>query len=348
MRKILLTAAAALALAGCVSDRYTIEGSVEELTGTFYLYDDENTPVDSARIENGSFRLEGRAETPSIVRLRAATAEGAVLSGMAILEPGRLTVAAAEETPNRLTVTGTPSNDAYSNYIAASAALMNEYFSAATSVERREAIREEYDRLSERAFEENPDNYFGAIMLAQSGLSGEELIEAIDRFPAAVRKSEFVRELRQTAEQMIHTAEGQPFIEVELPDATGSLRSLGSVVSNPDNRYVLLDFWASWCSPCMGEVPYLKAAYERYRPKGFEIYGVSLDKERDAWTGAVEQQQMPWIHVSELNGFDCRAVRDYAVQGIPSNFLIDREGRIVASGLRGDALLDKLAELLDE
>lgn len=348
MRKILLTAAAALALAGCASDRYTIEGSVEELAGTLYLYNDKNTPIDSVRIEDGAFRLEGRAETPSLVILRAETAAGAPVYGRAILEPGRLKVAASEEGRGLLLTTGTPSNDAYAAYTAAATALVNEYRSPEVSGERREAIQEEYGLLSERALEENPDNYFGAMMLAQSELTGEELIEAIDRFPAALRRSRLLTDLRHTAEQQLRTAVGEPFIEVEQPDASGTPLSLGSVVKHAGNRYVLLDFWASWCGPCMGEVPYLKAAYERYHDEGFEIFGVSLDSDRNAWTDAVERQEMEWIHVSELNGFDTRAVRDYAVQGIPSNFLIDGEGRIVASNLRGEALLEKLAELLDE
>lgn len=98
----------------------------------------------------------------------------------------------------------------------------------------------------------------------------------------------------------------------------------------------------------MGEVPYLVKDYKAYHDKGFEIYGVSFDADRDNWLAAVNNKKMNWIQVSDLNQFDNQAARDYAVQSIPSNFLIDcATGTIVASNLRGEALGEKLSELLD-
>ena len=141
---------------------------------------------------------------------------------------------------------------------------------------------------------------------------------------------------------------GQPYTDVAQPDAEGQEVSLKSVVENPANKYVLLDFWASWCGPCMGEVPHLKKTYEEFHKKGFEIFGVSFDSKAKDWTEAVEKNGMDWIHVSALSGFDNQAAEDYAVRGIPSNFLIDSEGKIVAKDLRGDELYEKIAELLAE
>ena len=122
--------------------------------------------------------------------------------------------------------------------------------------------------------------------------------------------------------------------------------TLTSVIENPANKYTLVDFWASWCGPCMGEVPHLKKTYDEFRKKGFEIYGVSFDEDRGDWLGAVEQNDMNWLHVSEVKGFDNQAAKDYAIQGIPSNFLIDGQGTIVAKNLRGEALYEKISELL--
>ena len=131
---------------------------------------------------------------------------------------------------------------------------------------------------------------------------------------------------------------------VEHADRVG----LKTVVENPANKYVLLDFWASWCGPCMAEVPHLKEAYDAYKAKGFEIFGVSLDNNGEAWWKAVEEKGLNWLHVSDLKGWQNAAAADYAVRSIPSNYLIDcATGTIVAVNLRGEEVKAKLAELLD-
>ena len=122
-------------------------------------------------------------------------------------------------------------------------------------------------------------------------------------------------------------------------NASSSLTYLG-------DKPAIVDFYASWCGPCMGEVPHLKETYDKFHKKGFEIYGVSFDRDRDKWLAAVKDNGMDWIHVSELQQFDNRAAKDYAVQGIPSNFLIDAQGVIVAKNLRGEDLYKKVEELL--
>ena len=112
------------------------------------------------------------------------------------------------------------------------------------------------------------------------------------------------------------------------------------------NKYTLLDFWASWCGPCMAELPYLKAAYADYHDRGFEIYGVSYDKEGVAWRNAISKGEMNWIHVSALKWWECPTRALYGVNAIPCNFLIDKKGNIVARNLRGAALEAKLKELM--
>ena len=197
--------------------------------------------------------------------------------------------------------------------------------------------------------EQNRTNLFGALLLAQQlgyELSGQELLDEIALFPEELQRSSVLESLKESAEQKIRTDVGQPYTDVAQPDAEGQEVSLKSVVENPANKYVLLDFWASWCGPCMGEVPHLKKAYGEFHKKGFEIYGVSFDKDREKWLEAIDRNGMNWVHVSEVNGFDNQAARDYAVQGIPSNFLIAADGTIVARNLRGEALYEKIAELL--
>ena len=112
------------------------------------------------------------------------------------------------------------------------------------------------------------------------------------------------------------------------------------------DKPALIDFYASWCGPCMEEVPHLKQAYDKFHGQGFEIYGVSLDNDNDKWLCAIREHGMGWVQVSDLNGFDNLAAKDYAVQSIPSNFLIDAQGKIVARNLRGEDLYKKVEELL--
>lgn len=226
---------------------------------------------------------------------------------------------------------------------------MQEFRNPETTAERREAIEQEYEQLTRTVLDQNRDNLFGVMLLSQQlgyELSGQELLDEIAKFPAEMQQTDALVRLKENAEQKMKTDIGQPFIDIAQPNADGEQVSLESVVRNPANKYVLLDFWASWCGPCMGEVPHLKKTYDEFRKKGFEIYGVSFDEDRGDWLGAVEQNDMNWLHVSEVKGFDNQAAKDYAIQGIPSNFLIDGQGTIVAKNLRGEALYEKISELL--
>jgi peroxiredoxin len=132
-----------------------------------------------------------------------------------------------------------------------------------------------------------------------------------------------------------------PDIVLESPE--------GKTVKLSDYRgkYVLLDFWASWCGPCLREVPNVKIVYDKYRDKGFEVFGVSLDdeKQRDAWLKKIDERNMNWVQVSSLKGWNCPSAKLYNVSGIPKTFLLDPQGRIIATDLRGEALIAKMDEL---
>lgn len=348
MKKILILAAAAALCACAGKNRYVIEGSAEELAGTVYLYDTERNLLDSAAVENGAFRFEGTVETPALVFVSDSRDNApASFARMLFLEPGTIVISADPDQR----VSGTPANDANYAYRQAGQALIQEYRAEETSDERREAIEKEYDELTRTTMEANRGNYFGAQLLAQQmsyELSGRELLDEIAKFPAELQATDILTKLKASAEQKMRTDIGEPYIDIAQTDAAGETVSLKSVIDNPANKYTLVDFWASWCGPCMGEVPHLKQTYDAFHAKGFEIYGVSFDKDREKWLGAVKQHGMNWVHVSELNGFDNQAAKDYAVQGIPSNFLIDAQGTIVATNLRGEALYEKIAELLAE
>lgn len=118
-------------------------------------------------------------------------------------------------------------------------------------------------------------------------------------------------------------------------------------LSDFKGKYVLLDFWASWCGPCRAENPNVLKAYNQYKDKNFTILGVSLDEKGDAWQKAIKDDALPWMQVSDLKGWQNEASSKYGISGIPANFLINPEGIIIAKDLRGEDLETKLAEVLN-
>ncbi len=143
--------------------------------------------------------------------------------------------------------------------------------------------------------------------------------------------------------KMLATGVGQPAPEIVLPSPENKEIALSSL----RGKVVLIDFWASWCGPCRREMPNVVKAYAKFKNKGFEIYGVSLDKERGRWLEAIKNDGMTWPQVSDLQYWNSAVVPLYSIEGIPYTVLIDREGKIIAKNLRGAALEEKLAQVLN-
>lgn len=164
------------------------------------------------------------------------------------------------------------------------------------------------------------------------------------RLKEGLPESKYVQDFTKGVEAMRATVVGQMAPEISLPNPEGEVKKL----SDLRGKVVMIDFWAAWCGPCRRENPNVVKVYEKYKDKGFEVYGVSLDRKKEDWVKAIEKDNLSWTQVSDLNYFNSEAAKAYNVDAIPATVLLDKEGRIIARNLRGQALEDKLAEIFGE
>lgn len=232
---------------------------------------------------------------------------------------------------------------------------LNQKFKAAAASNDTLAIdeiREEYNTMVEEMKEkinefiaDNIDNIAGQVALVNNLDQFKFNIAAFDALSTNLPAGSFKDKILAKMEPARKIQVGSDFIDVELPTPEGETLKLSSIVEQ--NKVTLLDFWASWCGPCRQFNPILVEIYKEFHDKGFEIYGVSLDQEKDQWTAAIKDQNLTWNHVSNLKAWDCPARKDYLIEGIPSSVLIGQDGKIIAHSLNGDELKAKLKELLD-
>ena len=202
------------------------------------------------------------------------------------------------------------------------------------------ALMEQKDSFRDEYIKAHPESFVTHYILDQvkQDYPLDQLKEMVAAFTT---ESLYKTDLNDYIAKQERLEVGQPFIDFTLMTKDGTEAVLSEIIAQ--NKLTLVDFWASWCGPCRHENPVVKAAYEKYHELGFDVVGVSVDQDEAAWLKAVEEDELPWTQVRDSEN---KASEDYMIYYIPSNFLFDQEGNMVAKGLRGEELEAKLAEIL--
>ena len=363
MKKIAyLFATGTMLLAACSSDpAYKISGTIEGVADgeTVYLQEvkgREFIKLDSAVVTNGAFTFNGRQDEAVNRFITYIPAEGKRMMTDFFLENGNITVALGEET----TVAGTPNNDAYQAFKKENAVL-NKEMRALYEKSKEEGLTEEQNAEIEKQYEEldakastliyntidaNIANAVGIHLFPnysyQFDLAQQKALVA--KIPAEYLSNERIDKIIKRIEVLEKTAVGQKFTDFEMPTPDGKTLKLSDVIAK--NKYTLIDFWASWCGPCRREMPNVVAAYKEFHKKGFGIVGVSLDSKAEDWKKAIKELGMTWDHMSDVKGWQCEGAALYGVNSIPATVLVAQDGTIVERNLRGEAIAEKLKELL--
>lgn len=213
-------------------------------------------------------------------------------------------------------------------------------YQSTDSLSREERIKKEMEFVKE-----HPNSIVSAHILSvySTTWGKEKTSELFGQFSEENKKSEFGQQIGRYIELNKEPKIGDQFADFKMKDQNGNIRALSDI----KGKVVLLEFWASWCGPCRKENPNLVKTYEKFQPKGFEIFAVSLDEDKESWLKAIEKDSLNWTHVGDLKGQGNEASLIYGINGIPDNFLIAENGEIIGRHLRGEELDQKLKEILE-
>lgn len=369
------TAILALLLPVCAGaqEGYTIKGKLSKVNTpakVFLSYTIGDARLeDSAEVKNGAFVLKGKLPNPVRAFLFVKHGAGATnarrgVDGIDVFIENSVMTITGTDSLRTAAFKGSVTNDdnrALRNQLAPFLADVETVLSTAEKMtpEQRKADTALMQSLRNRRNRdvEQMDSIFKSFIAshtqsyaALSAFQEHEIRGSFDAFkadkdfqlfPETMRASDIGKSINARIQKGLSVSEG-----IMAPDFTQN-NPEGKPVKLSDfkGRYVLVDFWASWCAPCRAENPYVVAAYRKYNSKGFDILSVSLDASQQDWVKAIEKDGMPWVHVSDLKYWKNAVAVQYGVNSVPTNFLIDPTGKIIAKNLRGAKLEEKLATL---
>ncbi|MDZ7607101.1 MAG: TlpA disulfide reductase family protein [Cyclobacteriaceae bacterium] len=370
MKKVLfIVLGSAIFLGACdvfKSDKnpaYTIDATIRGIddSTSIFLYvrnEGEMKILDTVALKDSKAQFTGVVDSPEMMYLNIGTTNKAI---NLFVENAKIQISVHADSLDKAVVTGSKTQDDFMAFKTALEPIeqrsndLNQRYQVAMASGDTAAIRQiqiDADQLypdqnaAITSFISDKNASFLTPYIIRNYLVFEmevgQLDSMLSKLDTTVHRSPDYKFLADRVAVMQKVALGQPALDFALNDPAGTPVAISSF----KGKYLLIDFWASWCGPCRRENPNVVQLYNDFNEKGFEIIGVSFDDDREKWLKAIDDDKLTWAHVSDLQGWGCEAGKLYAVNSIPATVLLNREGIIIAKNLRGDALRKKLEELL--